>query len=101
MLNTFETNSVELQAQSEDVFVFGKEFAEVLYWLIVKLVIVEVDLLDHSTFRKSFRNVHKTLVRYEVVLNRKLDEFSFASEGACNFRSTCTQKLVVGEAKAA
>ena len=70
MLNAFETNSVELQAQSEDFFVLSQEFAEVLDWLIVQLVVVEVDLLDHGALLESFGNAHKPLVRNQVILNR-------------------------------
>ena len=47
LLNALITNSVELKTQRKKVWVSGQEFAEILDRLIIQLIVVEINFLDH------------------------------------------------------
>jgi len=47
LLNALITNSIELKTQCKKVWVSGQEFAEILDRLIIQLIVVEINFLDH------------------------------------------------------
>ena len=47
LFNALITNSVKLKTQCKKVWVSGQEFAEILDRLIIQLIVVEINFLDH------------------------------------------------------
>lgn len=70
LFNALVANSVELKSKSKKVRVLGQEFAEVLDRLIIQLVVVEINFLDHVALVHGVRETLETCVGDQVILYR-------------------------------
>lgn len=87
-LNTLISNSIELETESKEVWVPCKKFTEIINGLIIKLIVVEIDLLDHVALIHGMRQALESHICNQVVFDRELGDFSLASNGSGDLYST-------------
>jgi len=88
-LQALIADSIELHTEGEQVRLLSQKISELFDGLIIKLVVVEIDLLKQSAVTECSRDLFEACVSNAVVLNRELNQIDLSLQAVlCKLTSS-------------